>query len=72
MQCYSCHDQMKFQMIGQTAAYNPAEQAKRYMDRFQLLGSHPITCDLCSRTVTYSKQFDDVWIEEEVPKEPNT
>lgn len=65
--CYSCHDQMQFQLFGQTEEYwrNQKSQAQEYIDRYVQLGKPVIPCDVCGEKVIYVQGEDGKWTEEE-------
>lgn len=61
--CYSCYDQMMFQLYGQTRGYDPEQQSKLYLHRWQEEGKPDVTCDLCDNTVTYVLREDGKYTE---------
>jgi hypothetical protein len=63
--CYSCYDQMMFQMYGQTSVYDPGQQSKQYLKQYEEMGKPDITCDLCDRTVFYFQQEGGKYLEAE-------
>lgn len=66
--CFSCRDQMEFQLIGQTLEYNPNQVSKDYITDYTIMGQPMISCDLCDRTVQYRQQADGKWREIEIDR----
>lgn len=64
--CFSCHDQMMFQLIGQTADYNPSEIADKYIQHYLKLNLTSVHCSVCDTIVKYEKQQGEKWSETEV------
>lgn len=64
--CYSCLDQVHFQLHGQTDRYwlHIAEQGKRFIAEYVDLGRPRIGCELCGRIVSYTHGEDGKWYEE--------
>lgn len=69
--CFSCEDQMCFQLYGQTPEYNPGKMAESYLKDYIKKKKPVITCELCSRRVRYVL-YDDKWLETEEPETPLT
>lgn len=65
--CFSCRDQMEFQLFGQTPDYDPHGVGAVYIDEYRKLGAPTIKCELCGRSVKYEKQIlNGRWREIEV------
>lgn len=63
--CYSCVDQVQFQLYGQTQQYwkNQKEHSEKYIERYEAEGRPVIVCDLCCRKVWYVPTEDGKWNE---------
>lgn len=64
--CYSCLDQIHFQLHGQTNRYweHAKENTKRFIAEYEDFGRPLIHCELCDNRVRYTRSEDGKWSEE--------
>lgn len=69
--CFSCRDQVEFQLFGQTPEYDSADLSNDYIQKYREAGDPNILCQNCGRNVRYEKQIlTGKWREFEIENPP--